>query len=124
MTKYASVDDYMAKLPPNRRVVMEELRTTIRAAAPQATEAIAYNMPAFRIEGRFLVSYEAFKGHYSLFAWSEAMLAELGDELRRYAVGKGTIRFPTDEPIPVALVTRIVEFRNREVAGQLRAGQG
>ena len=116
MAKHASVDDYMAGLPEDRRSVMEDLRRTIRAAAPDATEAISYNMPAFRLDGRFLVSYEAFKRHYSLFPWSDAMVEELGEELRPYAVGKGTIRFPADEPLPLDLVTRIVEIRNREVA--------
>lgn len=124
MAKYANVDEYMAALPDDRRVVMEQIRGTIRSAAPDAIEAIAYNMPAFRLHGRFLVSYEAFKRHYSLFPWSDAMLAELGDELRPFAVGKGTIRFPADEPIPLELVTRIVEVRNREVADELRAAQG
>ena len=124
MATYASVDEYMAALPDDRRVVMEQIRGTIRSAAPDAIEAIAYNMPAFRLDGRFLVSYEAFKRHYSLFPWSDAMLAELGDELRPFAVGKGTIRFPADEPIPLELVTRIVEVRNREVADELRAAQG
>jgi uncharacterized protein YdhG (YjbR/CyaY superfamily) len=62
------------------------------------------------------VSYEAYKRHYSLFPWSDAMAAELGDALKPYAVGKGTIRFPANEPIPLELVTRIVEIRNREVA--------
>ena len=118
MAKYESVDDYMAGLPEDRRAVMEQLRATIRAAAPDATEAISYNMPAFRLDGRFLVSYEAFKRHYSLFAWSDEMLEELGDALRPYAVGKGTIRFPADEPIPLELVTRIVEIRQREVAAE------
>lgn len=116
MAKHASVDDYMAALPDDRRSVMEQIRTTIRAAAPDATEAIAYNMPAFRLEGRFLVSYEAFKRHYSVFPWSDGMVAELGDELRPYAVGKGTIRFPAHEPIPLELVARIIEIRKREVA--------
>ena len=115
MPKYQSVDEYMAQLPDDRRAVMEQLRSTIRSAAPDATEAISYNMPAFRLSGRFLVSYEAFKRHYSLFAWSEAMVDELGDEMKRYAVGKGTIRFPADDPIPLELVARIVEFRHREV---------
>jgi uncharacterized protein YdhG (YjbR/CyaY superfamily) len=125
MAKYASVDDYMAGLPDDRRAVMQELRHTIRAAAaPEATEAIAYNMPAFRLDGRFLVSYEAFKRHYSLFPWSDAMLAELGENLRPYAVGKGTIRFPADEPLPLELVKRIVEFRNREVRREGGAGIG
>ncbi|HET7685751.1 MAG TPA: DUF1801 domain-containing protein [Candidatus Limnocylindria bacterium] len=116
MASYRDVDDYMAHLPDDRRAVMEELRSAIRAASPAATEAIAYNMPAFRLGGRFLVSYEAFKRHYSLFPWSDGMLQELGDALRPYAVGKGTIRFSADEPIPLELVAEIVEFRHREVA--------
>ena len=116
MAKYQDVDEYMAQLPEDRRAVMERLRRTIRSAAPDATEVISYNMPAFRLGGRFLVSYEAFKRHYSLFPWSDAMVEELGEEIKPYAVGKGTIRFPADKPIPLELVSRIVEFRNREVA--------
>ena len=116
MAKYASVDDYMAQLPDDRREAMEQLRSTIRAAAPEAEEAISYNMPAFRVDGRFLVSYEAFKRHYSLFPWSDQMVEELGDAVKPYAVGKGTLRFPADEPIPLDLVTRIVAIRIREHA--------
>ena len=123
VAKYGSVDEYMAALPEERRTVMEQLRRTIRAAAPQATEAIAYNMPAFRVDGRFLVSYEAFKHHYSLFPWSDRMLEELGEALQPYAVGKGTIRFAADEPIPLELVTRIVEIRNLEVAAEAGCGK-
>ena len=121
MAKYQDVDEYMAQLPDDRRAVMEQLRSTIRSAAPDAAEAISYNMPAFRLDGRFLVSYEAFKRHYSLFPWSDAMVEELGEELRPYAVGKGTIRFPADEPLPLELVRRIVEFRNRELAREAGA---
>lgn len=115
MAKYRNVEEYMAQLPEDRRAVMEQLRSTIRSAAPDATEAISYNMPAFRLGDRFLVSYEAFKRHYSLFPWSDSMVEELGDEMKPYAVGKGTIRFPADEPIPFELVARAVEIRNREV---------
>ncbi len=121
MAKYANVDEYMAGLPDDRRTAMERLRGAIRAAAPNATEAIAYNMPAFRLDGRFLVSYEAYKRHYSLFAWSDEMLAELGASLEPYAVGRGTIRFPASEPIPLELVGRIVEIRVREVAQEAGA---
>lgn len=122
MPKYQNVDEYMAQLPEDRRAVMEQLRSTIRSAAPDASEAISYNMPAFRLHGRFLVSYEAYKRHYSLFPWSDAMVEELGEEMSRYAVGKGTIRFPVGDPIPLELVTRIVEFRHREV--EQEAGPG
>lgn len=119
MAKYANVDEYMAALPDDRRSVMEQVRSTIRAAAPDAIEAIAYNMPALRWQGRFLVSYEAYKRHYSIFPWTDGMVAELGEELTPYAVGKGTLRFPADRPIPLDLVTRIIEVRNREVAREL-----
>jgi uncharacterized protein YdhG (YjbR/CyaY superfamily) len=121
VAKYADVDEYMAGLPDSRRAEMERLRGAIRAAAPNATEAIAYNMPAFRLDGRFLVSYEAYKRHYSLFAWSDEMLAELGASLQPYAVGRGTIRFPADEPIPLDLVERIVQIRLREVSEEAGA---
>ena len=116
VAKYRDVDEYMAQLPDDRRAVMQQLRSTIRLPTPDATEVISYNMPAFRLGGRFLVSYEAFKHHYSLFPWSEGMVEELGDEIKPYAVGKGTIRFAADKPIPLDLVTRIVAIRNREVA--------
>ena len=116
MAKYQDVDEYMAQLPDDRRAVMEQLRSTIRSAAPDASEVISYNMPAFRLDGRFLVSYEAFKHHYSLFPWNDSMVEELGEEMKPYAVGKGTIRFPADRPIPLELVARIVAIRNREVA--------
>jgi uncharacterized protein YdhG (YjbR/CyaY superfamily) len=117
LATYETVEEYMAGLPEDRRAVMEQLRVTIRAAAPTATEAISYNMPAFRLGGRFFVSYEAFKRHYSLFPWTDAMVAELGEEIRPYAVGKGTLRFPADESIPLDLVTRIIEIRTREFSG-------
>jgi uncharacterized protein YdhG (YjbR/CyaY superfamily) len=117
VAKYESVDEYLALLPVDRRGPMDELRRAIRAAAPDAIEAIAYNMPAFRLHGRFFMSYDAFKHHYSLFPWTDAMIDELGDALRPYAAGKGTIRFPAVEPIPVELVGRIVRIRRREFGG-------
>jgi uncharacterized protein YdhG (YjbR/CyaY superfamily) len=111
-----TVDEYLATLPDDRRGPMEALRQTIRRAAPAAIETIAYAMPAFRSStGRFLVSYDAFKAHYSLFPSTTEMEAELGDELRPFLAGKGTIRFPVDAPIPLALVERIVKIRVAEV---------
>lgn len=114
MTAPTTVDEYIAALPEDRRDAMETLRRTIRAAAPDADESIAYLMPAFRTHGQFLVSYASFKGHYSLFPASEGVVRALGDELTPYLAGKGTIRFAADRPIPVATVTRIVEIRVAE----------
>lgn len=115
MAKPTTVDEYLAALSDDRRAAMQELRQAIRAAAPEATEAISYLMPAFRSHGdQFLVSYAAFKHHYSLFPASEAVTTACGEDLAPYLSGKGTIRFPADQPIPVALVTRIVEVRLTE----------
>ena len=115
----ATVDDYLAGLPADRRAAVELMRLTIKAAAPEATETIAYQMPAFRRHGgQFLVSYAAFKRHYSLFPASGAVTEALGNALVPYLSGKGTIRFPADRPIPTALVTRVIEVRLQEYAAR------
>jgi uncharacterized protein YdhG (YjbR/CyaY superfamily) len=126
VAKYVSVADYMDDLSRDRRAAMEDLRRAVTQAAPEATETIAYNMPALRLDGRFLLSYQAFKNHYSLFPWSDHMAAQLGDALKPYMHGKGTIRFhgkgtirfPADEPIPADLVRQIVGLRVEEVRAE------
>ena len=121
MAALTSVDEYLATLPEDRRAAVEQLRQTIRAAAPEATETIAYNMPAFRSHGgRFLVSFAAFKAHYSLFPASGAVVDALGAEVQPYLAGKGTVQFPAGEPIPVKTVTKIVKVRLAENAARKR----
>ncbi len=121
MAKPASVDEYLAGLPDDRRTALEAMRRTVNAAAPEATETIAYSMPALRSHGgQFLVSYAAYKRHYSLFPASGAVVEALGDELAPYFAGKGTIRFPADEPLPLALVSQIVTIRLAENAAHER----
>lgn len=119
MSAPASFEDYLASLPVDRRESVEVLRRTIKAAAPQATETIAYSMPAFRSQGgQFLVSYAAYKKHNSLFPASGAVVEALGEELRPFLAGKGTIRFPAGEPIPTALVKKVVSVRLEEMAAR------
>lgn len=127
MASPTSVEDYLAALPEDRRAVVQTLRQTIRAAAPEATETIAYQMPAFRSHhGQFLVSYAAYKRHYSLFPASAAVVEALGEELVPYLAGKGTIQFPADGAIPVGMVSKIVKVRFAENAarGSRRGGDG
>jgi uncharacterized protein YdhG (YjbR/CyaY superfamily) len=112
MAAPSSIDEYIAALPDERQAPMEELRRAVNAAAPSATETIAYGMPALRSHGgQFLVSYAAYKRHYSLFPSTEAVEKALGEELTPYLAGKGTIRFPADKPLPTALVSRVVTIR-------------
>ena len=121
MATQSTVDEYLAALPAERRTVMDALRRAVVAAAPDATETIAYQMPALRTrDGRFLVSYASYKNHYSLFPASGPVIDALGDDVAPYLAGKGTIRFPANRPIPLDLVTRIVRVRVVEIAA--RAG--
>jgi uncharacterized protein YdhG (YjbR/CyaY superfamily) len=118
MTDPETVDDYVATLAPDRRAVMEQFRATITAAAPDAVESLAYKMPAFRSHGgQFLVSFDAY---YSLFPASESVVERLGDEIRPFLAGQGTIRFPASKPIPTDLITRIVKIRLAENAARQR----
>lgn len=115
MAKPTSVDAYMAALPEHMRVALEDLRATIRAAAPEATELIAYDMPAYKANGRFLVSFSAFKNHCSLFPASDAVMAVHGDALQPYLSGKATLRFDPARPMPSNLVIEVVRIRLAEV---------
>ena len=120
MAAPTSLEDYLAALPAASRAALEKLRNTIKAAAPGATEAISYKMPAFKDHGRSLVCYAAFKDHYSLFPMSKAVIEAHKEELKPYFTGKGTIRFHVDEPLPVALVKKIVKARIEENAARRR----
>jgi len=110
-----SVEEYFAALPAGQRAVLEELRGTIQSAAPTATEAISYQMPAFTYQGRGLVSYAAFKDHFSLFPMSLGVMADYESELQPFVSGKGTIRFTADRQLPIALVRKIVKARMEEI---------
>ena len=118
----ASVEAYLAALPDDQRAVMEHLRGIIRAAAPEATEQISYGMPAFKTHGRFLVSYAAFKRHFSLFPASQAVIDALGDEITPYHTGKGTIQFTAERPLRADLVTRLIRVRLEENAASGKPG--
>src|SRR5215217_317693 len=121
MTEPTTVDEYMATFPEDRRAVLEQLRETIRTAAPEATETIAYDMPAFRTaRGDFLVSFAAYQRHYSLFPASDDVVRSLGAEIAPYVAGKGTIRFPAGKPIPLGLVAKVVAIRVTETGARSR----
>jgi uncharacterized protein YdhG (YjbR/CyaY superfamily) len=109
-----TVDGYIASLAPDAREALEQIRGTVRAVAPDATETISYRMPAFKERGRILVYYAAFKDHCSIFPASDGVREALGDALTPYLSGKGTIRFPLDRRIPVAFVKKVVKARLAE----------
>jgi uncharacterized protein YdhG (YjbR/CyaY superfamily) len=106
------IDEYIAGFPPDVQEILEEVRATIRSAAPGAEETISYQMPTFRLEGN-LVHFAAFKKHIG-FCPAPTGVDEFKDELSEYKGGKGSVQFPLDKPMPLGLIRRIVEFRAKE----------
>jgi uncharacterized protein YdhG (YjbR/CyaY superfamily) len=104
-----NIDEYIAGFPEEVRARLERIRTTIRKAAPQAEEAIRYGIPTFRWNGN-LIHFAAFTNHIGMYPAPRGA-ASFRKELSAYGGGKGTVRFPMDEPIPDALIRRIVKFR-------------
>jgi uncharacterized protein YdhG (YjbR/CyaY superfamily) len=109
---FSSIDEYIATFPESIQKILQELRATIKAAAPEATEKISYQMPTFYLKGN-LVHFAAFKKHIGFYPAPRGIEA-FKDELSEYEGSKGTVRFPIDKPLPLELISRIVKFRVAE----------
>jgi len=111
--QFKTMDEYIAKFPKNVRDVLEELRRVIKESAPKAEETISYAMPAFKLNGKSLVFFAAYKNHVGFYPTSSAIDA-FKKELTLFKQAKGTVQFPLDKPIPFDLVKKIVKFRVKE----------
>lgn len=117
--KPATIDEYIAGFPKEVQDILALVRATIRKAAPEAEEGIAYGMPAYRLNGP-LVYFAAFKRHIGFYATPTGHEA-FQKELLQYQQGKGSVQFPLDEPMPLDLVARMVKFRVAE--NEAKAGK-
>lgn len=109
---FTSIDEYIATFPEEVRAKLQQIRETIKAAAPDAEEKISYQMPTFALKGN-LVHFAAHKNHIGFYPMPSAIEA-FKEEIARYESAKGSIQFPLDEPVPLDLITRIVKLRVAE----------
>jgi len=111
-SKAANIDEYIAAFPKEVQKLLQQLRTTIHKAAPDATEKISYAMPTFYLQGN-LVHFAAYKHHIGFYPASSG-IRNFQKELSGYVTSKGAVQFPIDQPLPLSLVTKITQFRVKE----------
>lgn len=109
---FTSIDEYIKDFPPETQKKLEQIRTIIREAAPDAKERISYQMPAFTLNGN-LVYFAAFRNHIGFYPTPSGIEA-FKDELKDYKNAKGSVQFPIDKPLPLDLISRIVKYRVEE----------
>jgi uncharacterized protein YdhG (YjbR/CyaY superfamily) len=112
-TRVETVSEYLARLPEDVRAALEKLRKTIKGAAPMATEVISYQIPAYKHHG-LLVGFAASKAHCTFHIMSVAVTRAHAEDLKNYEIGKASIRFAPDKPLPTKLVTKLIKARIAE----------
>ena len=112
-----SIDLNLAELDATKRATLQTVRERIRAVIPQAEECISYGMPAFRLDGKVIAGFGAFKHHLSYFPHSGKVLPVLTDQLAGFDWSTGTLRFAVDEPLPAELVAELVRVRREDAFG-------
>ncbi|MBC9797374.1 iron chaperone [Sinomicrobium weinanense] len=113
-TNFKTVDEYLDTFPQRTRKILEKVREAIRETAPEAEEVISYQMPTYKL-GKNLVHFAGYANHIGFYPTPSAITA-FADELKGYKTSKGAVQFPLDHPLPLELITRIVQFRIKENA--------
>lgn len=116
----ADVREYLAALTPDARKALRTVRSAVRAAVPAATEHFSYGVPGFRLDGEPLVWYAAFAKHFSLYPMGTAIRRTHAAALKGHATSKGTVRFPLADPVPLALVVKLVRARAVEARAEAK----
>ncbi|HZZ64502.1 MAG TPA: DUF1801 domain-containing protein [Candidatus Baltobacteraceae bacterium] len=108
---FTTVDEYVQAQPERAQKALQQVRHAIREAVPDADEVIAYNMPTYKLGDASLLNVAAWKEHYALYVASKPIVAAFASDLKNCEIGKGTIRFSFNDPVPEKLIQRIVRFR-------------
>lgn len=116
--KPTSIDEYIKGCPRDAQAALKQVRLAVREVAPEAVETISYQMPALKLRGRILVYFAAHTHHIGLYP---APVEAFAKEFARYETSKGTVRFPLDKPMPVALIKKVVKYMAKEVEAKTKA---
>jgi uncharacterized protein YdhG (YjbR/CyaY superfamily) len=111
------IDQYLGALDEPKRTTLAELRDTIAAIVPDAEQCISYGMPAFKLHGKTIAGFAAFKSHLSYLPHSGSVIPQLAEETEGYTKTKGSLHFPVDKPLPKKLVKKLVDARMAEAFG-------
>jgi uncharacterized protein YdhG (YjbR/CyaY superfamily) len=112
------VDRYLAALEEPKRSTLDALRRTILDIVPEVEQCISYGVPAFRLQGKVIAGFAAFKNHLSYLPHSGSVFPELGDTILHYKTSSGALQFPVDRPLPKALVKKLIAIRKRQALGR------
>jgi uncharacterized protein YdhG (YjbR/CyaY superfamily) len=109
------VDEYLSAVDEPKRATLQALRGTILEIVPEAQEVISYRVPAFRVQGKIVAGFAAFKDHLSYLPFSGSVLEQLGDDLGGYTMTKSALHFPVDHPLPTSLVRKLIAVRLEQI---------
>ena len=114
-----TIDDFISQYPPEVQTILQKIRALIQKSAPGAEEAMSYGIPTFKLNGKNLVHFSAFKEHIGFYP-TPTGIEKFKKELSAYEWAKGSVKFPLTKPVPYALIGRITQFRVKEVMGQAK----
>jgi len=109
-----TVDEFISSLPKEKQEIMQRVRELIKKEVPEAEEAMGYGVPAFKLNGKYLVYYAVFKEHFGLYPTPET-IEFFKDELKDYKQSKGAVQFPLAKPLPMELIKKIVKYREEKI---------
>lgn len=118
MNKYKTIDEYISSFPMTTQIILKDIRKAIKEIVPEATEAISYGMPTFKLNGN-LIHFAAYKHHIGFYPTPSGVEAFKKD-LEKYKTSKGAIQFPIDKPMPLALFRKIVKYRVKEMLNKTK----
>ncbi len=113
----SEVDDYLAALEEPKRSTLQALRRVILEIIPAADQCMSYGLPAFRLQGKVIAGFAAFKNHLSYLPHSGSVFPEVGDAVSKYKTSAGALQFPIDKPLPKTLVKKLIAIRKRQALG-------